>query len=101
MGDSSKKSSIVNAINNSFDLDELVMDDSLKSIAIVGEGLRNQMTKALYLISEVLNTNNIKIEYIIQGASNNSLFILINKKNEEICLRSLYKAIYEDRLLEK
>lgn len=101
MGDSSKKSSIVNAINNSFDLDELVMDDSLKSIAIVGEGLRNQMTKALYLISEVLNTNNIKIEYIIQGASNNSLFILINKKDEEICLRSLYRAIYEDKLLEK
>lgn len=99
--DSSKKSSIVNALNNSFDLDELIVDDSLKSIAIVGEGLRNQMTKALYIISEVLNNNEINIEYIIQGASNNSLFILINKKDEKSCLQSLYKAIYEDKILWK
>lgn len=98
---SSKKSSIINALNNSFDLDEFVYDDSLKSIAIVGEGLRNKMTKALYIISDVLNQNQIKIEYIIQGASNNSLFILINEKDERLCLKSLYKAIYEDTLLEK
>ena len=87
------------ALNNSFDLDELIVDDSLKSIAIVGEGLRNQMTKALYIISEVLNKNEINIEYIIQGASNNSLFILINKKDEKSCLHSLYKSIYEDKIL--
>ena len=98
---SSKKSSIVNAINNSFDLDELVVRDFLKSIAIVGEGLKDQMTKALYIISDVLNQNQIKIEYIIQGASNNSLFILINKKDEKLCLKSLYKAIYEDKVLDK
>lgn len=99
--DSSTKSSIVNALNNSFDLDELIVDESLKSIAIVGEGLRGQMTKALYIISDVLKQNEIKIEYIIQGASNNSLFILINKKDEKLCLKSLYKAIYEDKLLDK
>lgn len=96
---SSAKTSIVNAINNSFDLDSLDLEDGIKSIAIVGEGLRGQMTKALYIISEVLSKAKINIEYIIQGASNNSLFIFVKKEDEEKTLKEIYKAIYEDKKL--
>lgn len=97
--DKSRKLSIINAINSSFDLDELDLNDRLKAIAIVGEGLKDKMSKALYIFSKVLDDINVNIEYIIQGASNNSLFIFIDKDDENKALKALYKSIYEEESL--
>ena len=48
------------------------------------------MTRALYLISKSLNEENIKIEFIIQGASNNSLFLFVDEKDEKLATEKLY-----------
>ena len=97
--DKSKKLSIVNAINSSFNLVDLDLNDRIKAIAIVGEGLKDKMSKALYIFSKVLDDINVNIEYIIQGASNNSLFIFVDEDDEDKALKALYKSIYEEESL--
>ena len=37
-----------------------------------------------------LNEENIKIEFIIQGASNNSLFLFVDEKDEKLATEKLY-----------
>lgn len=54
------------------------------------------MTKALYLISKVLNEVSIKVKFIIQGASNNSLFVFVNKEDEISASKKLYSYFLEN-----
>lgn len=82
--------SLKNAIDENFSYNKFDIKDNLASIAIVSEGLTNDMTRALYLISKSLNEDNIKIEFIIQGASNNSLFLFVDEKDEKLATEKLY-----------
>ena len=86
----SEMQSLKNAIDDNFAYNKFNIKDNLASIAIVGEGLTNDMTRALYLISKSLNEENIKIEFIIQGASNNSLFLFVDEKDEKLATEKLY-----------
>ena len=86
----SEMQSLKNAIDENFSYNKFDIKDNLASIAIVGEGLTNDMTRALYLISKSLNEDNIKIEFIIQGASNNSLFLFVDEKDEKLSTEKLY-----------
>lgn len=86
----SEMQSLKNAIDENFSYNKFDIKDNLASIAIVGEGLTNDMTRALYLISKSLNEENIKIEFIIQGASNNSLFLFVDEKDEKLATEKLY-----------
>lgn len=86
----SEMQSLKNAIDDNFAYNKFNIKDNLASIAIVGEGLTNDMTRALYLISKSLNEEDIKIEFIIQGASNNSLFLFVDEKDEKLATEKLY-----------
>ncbi|MDU3137546.1 MAG: ACT domain-containing protein [Anaerococcus prevotii] len=86
----SEMQSLKNAIDENFSYNKFDIKDNLASIAIVSEGLTNDMTRALYLISKSLNEDNIKIEFIIQGASNNSLFLFVDEKDEKLATEKLY-----------
>lgn len=86
----SEMQSLKNAIDENFSYNKFDIKDNLASITIVGEGLTNDMTRALYLISKSLNEENIKIEFIIQGASNNSLFLFVDEKDEKLATEKLY-----------
>lgn len=86
----SEMQSLKNAIDDNFAYNKFDIKDNLASIAIVGEGLTNDMTRALYLISKSLNEEDIKIEFIIQGASNNSLFLFVDEKDEKLATAKLY-----------
>ncbi|MDY3006242.1 aspartate kinase [Anaerococcus porci] len=85
---------IINTIKTNFDFDEFEIIDDLSAIAIVGEGLKNIMTQTLYKISKTFDEENIKLEAIIQGASNNSLFVFIKKENEKLAIQKLYKEFF-------
>lgn len=89
-----QKESIINSIRNNFDLDELSIKENLASIAIVGEGLKDNRIDILYKVISILKKNNMDIEYLIQGASKTSLFIIINNKYIDIALKELYKSLF-------
>lgn len=85
---------IINTIKSNFNFDEFEIIDNLSAIAIVGEGLKEIMTETLFKISKTFNEENIRLESIIQGASNNSLFVFINKKDEKLAIQKLYKEFF-------
>lgn len=85
---------IINTIKSNFNFDEFEIKDNLSAIAIVGEGLKEIMTQTLFKISKTFTEENIKLESIIQGASNNSLFVFISKENEKLAIEKLYKEFF-------
>mgnify|MGYP001157845242 CR=1 FL=1 len=90
-----QKQNIINSIKSNFKFDDFKLIDDLASIAIVGEGLKDIMAESLYKISRVLNEENIKLESIIHGASNNSIFIFVKKDYEELAIKKLYKIFFK------
>lgn len=90
-----QKQNIINSIRSNFNFDDFKLIDDLASIAIVGEGLKDIMTESLYKISRVLNEENIKLESVIHGASNNSIFIFVKKDYEELAIKKLYEIFFK------
>lgn len=85
---------IKNTIKSNFDYDEFEIKDNISAIAIVGEGLKEMMVESLYKISKVFKDEGIKLESIIQGASNNSIFVFVNKKDEKNAIKKLYQNFF-------
>ena len=85
---------IKNTIKSNFDYYEFEIKDNISAIAIVGEGLKEMMVESLYKISKVFKDEGIKLESIIQGASNNSIFVFVNKKDEKNAIKKLYQNFF-------
>ncbi|MCI7239333.1 MAG: aspartate kinase [Anaerococcus sp.] len=86
---------IINTIKSNFNYDHFDITDNISAIAIVGEGLKNIMVETLYKISKVFYEEKIKLESIIHGASNNSIFVFVNKKDEENAINALYNELFK------
>lgn len=86
---------IINTIKANFSFDEFEIIDDISAIAIVEEDLSQRVGNALYKISKVLYEEDIKLESIIQGASQNSVFVFINKKYEKLAIEKLYKEFFQ------
>ncbi|WP_243342895.1 aspartate kinase [Anaerococcus sp. AGMB09787] len=86
---------IINTIKSNFNFDEFEVKDNISAIAIVGEGLKDIMVETLYKISKVFYEKKIKLESIIHGATNNSIFVFVNKKYEENAINALYNELFK------
>ncbi|MDY6044747.1 MAG: aspartate kinase [Peptoniphilus sp.] len=89
-----QKQNIINSIKSNFNFDDFQLIDNLSAIAIVGEGLKDIMAETLYKISGVLNREDIQLESIIHGASNNSIFIFVKKDDEKLAIKKLYDVFF-------
>ncbi|MCI5838960.1 MAG: aspartate kinase [Peptoniphilaceae bacterium] len=89
------KETLINNIKNTFNLDDLSVKEHLSSIAIVGSGINENRVDILYEIISILKKEKINIEYLIQGASKTSIFIIVENKFSKKALSKLYESLFK------
>ncbi|MEG0550935.1 MAG: aspartate kinase [Vagococcus sp.] len=84
---------LITRLRTELDLDELVVKHDISMIALVGEGMRNNIGVASRATS-ALSRNNINLEMISQGSSEVSILFAISDAKEKDAIKALYYEFF-------
>ncbi len=80
-------------LQETLDLDEIVIKHDISMIALVGEGMRNNVGVASRATS-ALSRNHINLEMINQGSSEVSILFAISNAHEKDAIKALYYEFF-------
>lgn len=87
--------SLITHLKEQLKVDNVRTECDISLIMLVGEGMRNQIG-TMAIAAQALRENQINIDMVNQGASENSVMIGIQKKNEDNAVKALYHAFFEE-----
>jgi len=77
-------------------VDEVILDDDIAVIAVVGEGITSKPGIAAKMINAVSNAD-INIKIILAGASDVAIYCIVSKQDCKIAVESIHTAIFENK----
>ncbi|MFW7431575.1 aspartate kinase [Vagococcus carniphilus] len=89
----SLEAELIKRLQETLDLDEIIVKHNISMIALVGEGMRNNIGVASRATS-ALSRNHINLEMISQGSSEVSILFAIDDANEKDAIKALYYEFF-------
>lgn len=89
-----KEEEILRQLRQKLEVDHAEIEHDLSIIMIVGEKMKSHIGLTA-TATKALSDNHINIQMISQGASEVSIMIVINSKQEKAAIKALYKAFFE------
>ena len=81
-------------LKEELELDDLIIKHDISMIAVVGEGMVNSVGAAA-TATKALADKHINLEMINQGASEVSIIVAIDEKQEDEAIKALYHAFFK------
>ena len=85
---------LITALKEQLQVENVKIERDVALIMLVGEGMRDQIG-TMATAAKAFKDQNINIDMVNQGASENSVMFGIQKKDEDKAVESLYHAFFD------